>query len=214
MIRKKIISNSKIISLSAPKFNVSLPRPLSINQVDKIINSLKDNNKVWIVKRNLSIILLMWGFGLRINEVLNLKLKDIESKDIITVLGKGGKDRLIPIFPQIYLFIESMIKSMPFGIGLEDYVFVGEKGKKLHPSIIQKKIRDLRIKLSLPENTTPHSFRHTFATQLLENMVDLRSIQELLGHESLSSTQKYTEVTSGRLQEVITNFHPRSSKKL
>ena len=199
--------------MSAPKFNISLPRPLSINQVDKIISSLK-NNKGWIVKRNLSIILLMWGFGLRINEVLSLKFKDIRSKDSIYITGKGGKNRLIPIFPEIYSFIESMIKSMPFDIEFEDFVFIGEKGKKLHPSIIQKKIRDLRIKLSLPENTTPHSFRHTFATHLLENMVDLRSIQELLGHESLSSTQKYTEVTSGKLQDTIKNFHPRSSRKL
>ena len=214
LIKKNIISYSNIVSMSAPKFNISLPRPLSINQVNKIISSLKNNNKGWVVKRNLSIILLMWGFGLRINEVLSLKLKDIRSKDSIYIKGKGGKNRLIPIFPEIYSFIESMIKSMPFDIEFEDFVFIGEKGKKLHPSIIQKKIRDLRIKLSLPENTTPHSFRHTFATHLLENMVDLRSIQELLGHESLSSTQKYTEVTSGKLQETIKNFHPRSSRKL
>ena len=214
LIKKNIISYSNIVSMSAPKFNISLPRPLSINQVDKIIYSLKNKGKGWVIKRNLSVIFLMWGFGLRINEVLNLKLKDIRSKDTISITGKGGKNRLIPIFPEIILFVESMIESMPFKIEFEDFVFIGEKGKRLHPSIIQKKIRDMRIKLSLPENTTPHSFRHTFATQLLENMVDLRSIQELLGHESLSSTQKYTEVTSGKLQEIIKKFHPRSSRKL
>tara|TARA_B100000989_G_scaffold296721_1_gene280577 strand:- start:41 stop:952 length:912 start_codon:yes stop_codon:yes gene_type:complete len=210
--RKKYIKFSKVLSLNSPKFTISLPRPLSTSQVEKIISSLKDNKKPWIIKRNLSIILLMWGFGLRINEVLNLKISDLKTGNFISIIGKGQKNRLIPVFSEILIFLRELLKSMPFENKSNQFIFLGEKGRKLHPSIIQKIIKNLRTKLSLPDNTTPHSFRHSFATQLLENYVDLRSIQKILGHESLSTTQKYTSVSTKKIKDVIKNFHPRSKR--
>jgi len=210
--RKKYIKSSKVLSINSPKFLTSLPRPLSTSQVEKIISSLKNNKETWIIKRNLSIILLMWGFGLRINEVLNLKISDLKTGNFISILGKGQKNRLIPVFSEILKFLNELLESMPFENKPEHYIFMGERGKKLHPSIIQKIIKNLRIKLSLPDNITPHSFRHSFATQLLENYVDLRSIQKILGHESLSTTQKYTSISVKKIKEVIKNFHPRSKR--
>ena len=132
----------------------------------------------------------------------------------IIVRGKGGKERILPIIEEIKNLLFMMLESMPVSIKKDDFIFLGEKGKRLHPTIVQKEIRNIRRLLNLPENTTPHSFRHTFATQLLENMVDLRSIQELLGHKSLSSTQKYTAVDSKRVKKIIEIYHPRSSKNL
>tara|TARA_B100000989_G_scaffold142977_1_gene106479 strand:+ start:932 stop:1843 length:912 start_codon:yes stop_codon:yes gene_type:complete len=212
LYRKKYIKSSKVLSINSPKFITSLPRPLSTSQVEKIISSLKDNKESWIVKRNLSIILLMWGFGLRINEVLNLKISDLKTGNFISILGKGQKNRLIPVFSEILKFLQELLESMPFENKSEQFIFLGEKGRRLHPSIIQKIIKKLRTKLSLPDKTTPHSLRHSFATQLLENYVDLRSIQKILGHESLSTTQKYTSVSAKKIKEAIKNFHPRSKR--
>ena len=212
LYRKKHIKFSKVLSINSPKFLTSLPRPLSTSQVEKIILSLKDDKELWIIKRNLSIILLMWGFGLRINEVLNLKVSDLKANSFISILGKGQKNRLIPVFSEILNFLNDLLESMPFENKPENFIFMGERGKKLHPSIIQKIIKNLRSKLSLPDNATPHSLRHSFATQLLENYVDLRSIQKILGHESLSTTQKYTSVSVKKIEEVIKNFHPRSKR--
>tara|TARA_A100001011_G_scaffold378847_1_gene444091 strand:+ start:310 stop:1230 length:921 start_codon:yes stop_codon:yes gene_type:complete len=214
LIKKKIIDYSPILNIKSPKFKSSLPRPLSMNQINKVLEFIIKNEKRWIAKRNLSIVLLMWGVGLRINEVLDLKLKDILDRNEIIVRGKGGKERILPIIEEIKNLLFMMLESMPVSIKKDDFIFLGEKGKRLHPTIVQKEIRNIRRLLNLPENTTPHSFRHTFATQLLENMVDLRSIQELLGHKSLSSTQKYTAVDSKRVKKIIEIYHPRSSKNL
>ena len=207
----KIIKSSIIVYLKSPKFAESLPRPLSIKQVEKIIEILKENKKNWIAKRNIAIIFLMWGLGLRINEVLKLKISQFSnSNDHILILGKGKKQRVVPIFEELKKFIIIMYESIPIKIKESEYLFLGERGKKLDPSVFQKEIRKIRNFLILPENVTPHTFRHSFATQLLNNMVDLRTIQELLGHESLTSTQKYTAVDSDRLKKIIDIYHPRN----
>ena len=154
----------------------------------------------------------MWGYGLRISEVLNIKLKNIKYTEFILVKSKGKKDRSLPILPELKKYIFKMLNEVPFCIEDEDYIFVGKRGKKLNPVIIQRELSRIRREQLLPENTTPHSLRHTFATQLLNNKVDLRSIQELLGHKSLSTTQKYTAVDISKIRETIENFHPRSKK--
>ena len=154
-----------------------------------------------------SVLVLMWGYGLRISEVLNLKLKDFYMEDL-RIIGKGGKIRLIPIVNEINIFIKKMIKECPYEVKSDDFIFLGKKGGKLKPEIIQRLIRKIRNRLILPENTTPHSLRHTFATELLQNFVDLRSIQELLGHSSLSTTQKYTSVNKDYLREILEKNHP------
>lgn len=209
LIKKKIIKYSLFMRIKGPKFNSNLPRPLSHNQVSKIFKNIVENKQKWVGMRDLSIILLMWGYGLRISEVLNLKLSDLQSNDL-SIFGKGKKTRLIPIAEEVSKFLKQMIKKCPFEFDENNFIFVGIRGKKLKAEIIQKEIRRLRNSFMLPDNTTPHSLRHTFATELLENMVDLRVIQEILGHSSLSTTQKYTKVSSDRLRDVISKNHPRA----
>ena len=209
LIKKKIIKYSLFMRIKGPKFNSNLPRPLSHNQVSKILKNIVENKQKWVGMRDLSVILLMWGYGLRISEVLNLKLSDLQSNDL-SIFGKGKKTRLIPIAEEVSMFLKQMIKKCPFEFDENNFIFVGIRGKKLKAEIIQKEIRRLRNSFMLPDNTTPHSLRHTFATELLENMVDLRVIQEILGHSSLSTTQKYTKVSSDRLRDVISKNHPRA----
>ena len=209
LIKKKIINNSKLLLVKGPKFLESLPRPLTDNQISKIINEIKGEKIKWVKMRNLSIVIFMWGYGLRISEVLNLKLKDTNTNEL-RVLGKGNKIRLIPIAEELIVFINQMVTECPFNLSNNDFIFLGKKGGRLKPEIIQRLIREIRKKIILPDNTTPHSLRHTFATQLLQNFVDLRSIQELLGHSSLSTTQRYTSVTSEHLRKILEKSHPRS----
>jgi integrase/recombinase XerC len=209
LIKKKIINNSKLLLVKGPKFLESLPRPLTDNQISKIINEIKGEKIKWVKMRNLSIVIFMWGYGLRISEVLNLQLKDTNTNEL-RVLGKGNKIRLIPIAEELIVFINQMVTECPFNLSNNDFIFLGKKGGRLKPEIIQRLIREIRKKIILPDNTTPHSLRHTFATQLLQNFVDLRSIQELLGHSSLSTTQKYTSVTSEHLRKILEKSHPRS----
>lgn len=209
LIKKKIIKGSKILQIKGPKFLQSLPRPLSKRQIMQIINEIKSEKIKWIMMRNLSIIIMMWGYGLRISEVLNIRLKDTSS-DEIRIIGKGNKLRIIPVALEVISFLKKMTDECPYSFDLDSFIFIGKKGGKLKPEIIQRKIRDIRKKFILPENATPHSLRHTFATELLMNFVDLRSIQELLGHTSLSTTQKYTSVNSDHLRKVLEENHPLS----
>ena len=207
--KTKKIKLKKIISREGPKFQSSLPRPISQNQVNLIIDEIKKEKVKWILARNMSIVLLMWGYGLRIGEVLNIKGKDFYGENI-EVHGKGNKKRVIPIHQNLLKYINGMLSICPFKNTNENYIYMGKRGKQLQPSIIQKLVRTIRRKLLLPENTTPHSFRHSFATHLLEKMVDLRTIQEILGHSSLSTTQKYTAVSSNKLKNILEEYHPRA----
>lgn len=209
LVKKKMINGSKILNLKGPKFLESLPRPLSKKQIMQIIDEIKNEKVKWIMMRDLSIILMMWGYGLRISEVLNIKLKDT-FKDEIRVTGKGSKVRIIPVANQIMVFLKKMVNESPYLFNPESFIFIGKRGDQLKPAIIQRKIRNIRKKFILPENTTPHSLRHTFATELLQNFVDLRSIQELLGHSSLSTTQKYTSVNNDYLKKILEEKHPLS----
>jgi len=207
--KTKKIKLKKIIFREGPKFQSSLPRPISQNQVNLIIDEIKKEKVKWILARNMSIVLLMWGYGLRIGEVLNIKGKDFYGENI-EVHGKGNKKRVIPIHQNLLKYINGMLSICPFKNTNENYIYMGKRGKQLQPSIIQKLVRTIRRKLLLPENTTPHSFRHSFATHLLEKMVDLRTIQEILGHSSLSTTQKYTAVSSNKLKNILEEYHPRA----
>ena len=209
LIKKKIIKYSAFMRIKGPKFNNTLPRPLSKNQIINIFKNITLKKVKWIGMRDLSILLLMWGYGLRISEVINLKLSDLQSNDL-HIFGKGKKTRLIPIANEIITFLNEMTRKCPFSFEENDFIFLGKRGNKLKAEIIQKEIRKIRNTFMLPDNTTPHSLRHTFATELLENMVDLRVIQEVLGHSSLSTTQKYTKVSSDRLKKVLLRNHPRA----
>ena len=209
LVKNKFIKFSSILRLKGPKFNFDLPRPLSKNQVNRIVEKICQGNKEWVTLRNFLIIILMWGYGLRISEVLNLKKDDLKASDLV-IIGKGNKSRIIPISLETLNLLKKLNEMSSKNLTNNNFIFLGIRGKKLKAEVIQRLIRNIRNRLMLHEKTSPHSFRHTFATNLLEDKVDLRTIQELLGHSSLSTTQKYTKVSQERLKEIIEKNHPRS----
>ena len=209
LIKKRLIKSSVILFINGPKFRNSLPRPLTKNQVNEIFRFVKYEKTKWILIRNLSVIILMWGYGLRIGEVLNLRKKDL-SLSGIRIKGKGGKIRVIPMLEKFIIFIRTLEKECPFVLESDQFFFRGKRGGPLQPTIIQKLISDIRKTLCFSENVTPHSLRHTFASELLENFADLRTIQELLGHSSLATTQRYTAVSTKRIQNMLEKNHPLS----
>ena len=209
LLKNKLISFSSILRLKGPKFCFDLPRPLSKKQVIKIVEKICQGNKEWVILRNFLIVILMWGYGLRISEVLNIQKCDLNFSNLI-ITGKGNKSRIIPISLETLNLLKKLNDISSKNYTSNDFVFLGIRGKKLRPEVIQRLIRNIRNELMLHQKTSPHSFRHTFATSLLEEMVDLRSIQELLGHSSLSTTQKYTQISQENLKEIIKKNHPRS----
>jgi integrase/recombinase XerC len=155
----------------------------------------------------------LYGCGLRISEALNLNYSDITSNDYLVIKGKGNKERIVPIMDYIRHSIVNYINVCPFKFSNSDPLFIGKRRKRLSPRIIQYALEKIRVSLSLPETATPHALRHSFATHLLENGGDLRTIQELLGHSSLSTTQKYTKVENSQLLNVYTKTHPLAKNK-
>ena len=207
--KKRLIKSSVILFINGPKFRNSLPRPLTKSQVSEIFRFVKYEKTKWILIRNLSVLILMWGYGLRIGEVLNLRKKDLCFSGI-RIKGKGGKIRVIPMLEKFIIFIKTLENECPFVLESDQFFFRGKRGGTLQPTVIQKLSRDIRKTLCFSENVTPHSLRHTYASELLENFTDLRTIQELLGHSSLSTTQRYTAVSTKRIQNMLEKNHPLS----
>ncbi len=209
---QKITENKNIFNIKINKVNKALPKallPKSAIEATKIIEIL--SKKDWIGARDTAIILLLYGSGLRIGEVLSLKLSDIPKScdGMLIVKGKGNKERLVPILPEVLDAINSYINQCPYDTS-EHGLFKGANGKLLNPDVFREAIRKLKNTLGLPHYTTPHAFRHSFATHLLGNGGDLRTIQELLGHQSLSTTQRYTKVDAENMMAAYRTFHPRS----
>ena len=202
-----------INELKGPRLDQSLPRPIEFKNIKEImdeINSIKDDN--WIKKRNIALISIIYGCGLRINEALSIKLKDIPkntSKGYIKIIGKGNKERIVPLINYVMKKINEYISSYPFNWNDENYLFLGKNQKKLNSGVFQRDFRKIRKKLGLNEKFTPHALRHSFATHMLESGADVRTIQKLLGHKSLKSTQIYTEVSQTQLSKLYEKFNPR-----
>ena len=214
LIKIKKIDNSPILNLKGPKQKKSLPRPIIADLAIEVIKEAKNiDDEKWIGQRNQTILILLYGCGLRISEALNLNYSDITSNDYLIIKGKGNKDRIVPIMDYIRDSIVNYIKLCPFEFSDSDPLFLGKRRKRLSPRIIQYALEKIRVSLSLPETATPHALRHSFATHLLENGGDLRTIQELLGHSSLSTTQKYTKVENSQLLNVYTKTHPLAKNK-
>jgi integrase/recombinase XerC len=155
---------------------------------------------------------LLYGCGLRLGEALSLDIGERPRGTAMTITGKGRKQRLIPLLPLVVEAVDAYLALCPHGKDSDDPLFVGARGGRLNPGVVQRQIRRLRALLSLPDTATPHALRHSFATHLLSGGGDLRTIQELLGHASLSTTQRYTEVDEGRLKQVYDDAHPRARK--
>lgn len=201
-------TNKSIFSLRSPKLAASIPKALNQNQTFTALENTENLAKEhWLSLRDKALLYLLYGCGLRISEALSLKKKDL-AKDFLVVKGKGSKERIVPIIPLLVDLIDNYFSFCPFEVKDNDFIFIGKQGKPLNPAVFQRQIRHLRNLYNLPETTTPHSFRHSFATHLLTNGSDLKSIQELLGHESLVTTQKYTKTDARHLLEVYKKSHP------
>lgn len=198
-----------------PRTKRGLPKPLSIEAARGVVGSdarAGVQQPQWIIARNCAVLSLLYGAGLRISEALAIKRRDapIGGRDFVTVTGKGKKIRAVPIIAPTSEAIETYIKLCPFVLAPDAPLFRGAKGGPLSPRIIQLAVERLRGALGLPKSATPHALRHSFATHLLERGGDLRTIQELLGHASLSTTQLYTAVDSAKLLEAYCSAHPRA----
>ena len=198
--------------MRAPKQPKSLPKPLQINQALAVTSGIGDlAEEPWIAARNIAVLTLLYGCGLRISEALALTPEALAGAPrTLRIKGKGGKERLVPALPAVHEAVANYIKLSPYHSGEGEPLFRGARGGPLLAQIIQKEMVRLRSALGLPDTATPHALRHSFATHLLGSGGDLRSIQELLGHASLSTTQVYTGVDSARLISAWASAHPRA----
>lgn len=204
-----IIRNTAIFQISSPKLPKVLPRALDVSSIFEVIGQvLKNCSEQWIGVRDVAICTLLYGCGLRIAEALALNVEDIGDSDLLKIRGKGNKDRYVPILPIVMARIEEYKKCCPYKLKKGDALFLGAKGERVKPRIIQRTLQKVRTKLNLPETVTPHALRHSFATHLLAEGSDLRSIQELLGHASLNSTQRYTDVNLDTIQKEYKKAFP------
>jgi integrase/recombinase XerC len=202
-----------LAAIRTPKLARSLPKPLAIKDARRMTDTeLREGEtrEKWIVARDAAVLGLLYGSGLRIAEALALKRKDMPAGDQLTVTGKGNKSRMVPVLPQVAKLIGDYVALCPLDLPPDGPLFVGARGGPLGPRIVQLAMARLRGALGLPDSATPHALRHSFATHLLARGGDLRAIQELLGHASLSTTQIYTAVDSERLLEVYASAHPRA----
>ncbi|MCH2075912.1 MAG: tyrosine recombinase XerC [Rhodobacteraceae bacterium] len=204
---------TSVLSARAPKFQKKLPRPLAEDAARAVLDTVETQAKEsWIAKRDVAVITLLYGCGLRISEALGLTGADVPLPDTLRILGKGGKERLVPVLPAARRAVEAYLVECPWTLEDDEPLFRGVRGGKLGPRAIQKAMESTRLQLGLPATATPHALRHSFATHLLGAGGDLRAIQELLGHASLSTTQAYTAVDTARLMEVYDATHPRASR--
>lgn len=194
--KNDIVKNSAIGVISSPKLPKTLPKALEVNDTFDVLGAcLKLCKEPWRGLRDAAILTLLYGCGLRISEALNLNFGDItETSNFLRIKGKGNKERIVPLFPLIWKKIAEYITECPYNFRVGEALFVGARGERLSPRIIQRLLEQIRTELKLPDTLTPHALRHSFATHLLSQGTDLRSIQELLGHSSLSTTQRYTDI--------------------
>ncbi|MCW5752483.1 MAG: tyrosine recombinase XerC [Alphaproteobacteria bacterium] len=211
LVREGVITSTALAAARGPKVPSSLPRPLGAGEALALAEAAGEaGREPWIAQRDLALLLLLYGCGLRISEALQLDGADLPEGDSLRVTGKGRKTRLVPLLPVVRAAIGRYVELCPYPISKQGPLFLGARGKRLDPAILQKRVRQLRTELSLADWTTPHALRHSFATHLLAGGGDLRTIQELLGHASLSTTQRYAEIDTERLLAVYQGAHPRA----
>ena len=211
LTRYKNIKNDAIDLIASPKVPRKLSKAIETADVAEMHEAIKtiDNNEPWIMARDWALVVLIFGCGLRISEALSLKNKDITNNpESLRVVGKGNKERIVPVLPAVNIALDKYIKIRPFGHGAEEPVFRSVRGLPMTPRMAEKVIEKVRKYLQLPDYVTPHALRHTFATALLAGGADLRSLQELLGHASLSTTQLYTKVNMAEIMSAYQHAHP------
>ena len=199
--------------MKSPKLIPPLPKAISVNDASLLIEILSRRSKpVWENHRDLAILYLMYGCGLRLAEALNITPAHLSDLNWLRIVGKGGKTREVPVLPVVAESLQTAIQSCPFKLEDSQSIFMSKKGLPLGPRAVQRMVEKLRISANLPTETTPHTLRHAFATHLLSAGGDLRAIQELLGHSSLSTTQRYTHIDAQKLTDILQQTHPRANK--
>ena len=205
-----------LAAIRAPKVGKTLPKPLAVSHARQLADAdirAGEDREPWVLARDAAVMALLYGSGLRISEALGLKRRDVPAPgagDVLVVTGKGNKTRMVPVLQNVLALIADYVAMCPHNLPPDKPIFVGARGGPLSPRIIQLAMQRLRGGLGLPDSATPHALRHSFATHLLGRGGDLRAIQELLGHASLSTTQIYTAVDTERLLDVYKTAHPRA----
>jgi integrase/recombinase XerC len=200
-----------VLSARGPRASRKLPRPLTVDGAAAVLDGVgEDAREDWIAARDTAILTLLYALGLRISEALSLTGADHPLPQVLRITGKGGKTRVVPVLPAAAAAVADYARLCPFDIAPADPLFRGARGGPVNPRLIQSAMERTRLRLGLPASATPHALRHSFATHLLSAGGDLRAIQELLGHASLSTTQAYTAVDPARLMEVYQKAHPRA----
>lgn len=211
--RRGLADNPAVRAIRTPKVPRSVPRALSPNEASETLDQIEScDARPWINKRDTAVCLLLYGCGLRLGEALSLRRREAPTagQDSLLITGKGRKQRIVPLLPAVVTAIDDYLAACPYPLPPEGPLFVGIRGRPLGARQVQQRLADLRRLLGLPESATPHALRHSFATHLLAGGGDLRAIQELLGHASLSTTQRYTDVDTAGLLAVYRKAHPRA----
>ncbi len=200
-----------VLSTRAPKFQKKLPRPLEVSAASAMIDTVElQARDPWVAARDAAVVTLLYGCGLRISEALGLMGRDFPLPEVLRITGKGGKERIVPVIDVARDAVATYVRLCPYPVEADAPLFRAIRSGPLRPRAIQKVMEQARMQLGLPATATPHAMRHSFATHLLSAGGDLRAIQELLGHASLSTTQAYTAVDAARLMEVYDKAHPKA----
>ncbi len=215
MEREETLKNRAVNQITSPKIPHSVPKPLTVENAAAVTARDTSNRDDWIAARDRAVMLLLYGCGLRISEALSLTLKSapLDGRDVMHIAGKGGKERMVPALAIVSDALADYVRLCPYPLSGDGPIFLGARGGPLSPRLIQLAMAAMRHDLGLPDTATPHALRHSFATHLLSAGADLRQIQELLGHASLSTTQLYTEVDRDRLLSVYDSAHPRAAAR-
>ncbi len=209
--RRGLAQVAAIEGVRTPKVKRGLPKPLTEADALAVPGCAAEiEDDPWLAARDLALFTLLYGCGLRIAEALSLRCGDVPLGEALRVRGKGSKERIVPVLPAVRQAVNAYHAVCPFGLDADEPLFRGAKGGSLNPGVVQRQMRRVRHRMGLPETATPHAMRHSFATHLLIGGGDLRSIQELLGHASLSTTQRYTAVETARLLDIHRAAHPRA----
>ncbi len=214
--RAGLAENAAIFTVRTPKQASSLPKALTVAEARSALEAVAESGEPqWIAKRDAAVLLLLYGAGLRIGEALGLTRRQAPAlgQDVLVVSGKGRKQRVVPLLPVVTAALQDYLGTCPFELPPDGPLFVGRRGGALGARQIQRRLQELRGLLGLPESATPHALRHSFASHLLAGGGDLRTIQELLGHASLSTTQRYTSVDGTGLLAVYERAHPRARRR-
>jgi integrase/recombinase XerC len=212
--RRGLARNAALAAVKSPKLPRSVPKALSAEDAAATLDTKQDWRAPWIGMRDAAILTLLYGCGLRLAEALGLTRREAPlAPGTLVVTGKGNKTRRVPVLPAVAEAMQAYLALCPYDLARGDALFVGLRGGPLNPRLVQRRMEELRAELGLPETASPHALRHSFATHLLAGGADLRAIQELLGHASLSTTQRYTAVDAARLIATYDKAHPRAKSE-